>query len=41
MKPYALNRVGRALFASGIAYTATDKLSILPTAFTEMSSFAY
>jgi hypothetical protein len=41
MKLYILNRMGRALAASGIAYTATEQLNILPVAATEIASVVY
>tara|TARA_B100001989_G_scaffold252038_1_gene232887 strand:+ start:989 stop:1285 length:297 start_codon:yes stop_codon:yes gene_type:complete len=41
MKPYILNRVGRALVAGGITYTATEQINILPVAVTEIMSVTY
>lgn len=38
MKSYILNRAGRALVASGIAYTATEQIDVLPVAATEIAS---
>lgn len=41
MRPYVLNRMGRALVASGIAYTATEQINIFPVAVTEIVSVVY
>ena len=41
MRPYVLNRMGRALVASGIVYTATEQVNILPIAVTEFVSVGY
>ena len=41
MKSYILNRIGRAAVATGIAYTATEKIDVLPVAITEITSVVY